>query len=448
MFDEEISHHKKLFTGPSLMLGKIHWIIQTANHELEKKLIQRHGHNVMSETLTELGKDVGLDAISWWVFKKELDVEELLKKTEATLLHAQKLKDNAQNLKKRYYADSYLHLIEELKKFTDSHKQEIENLHDYALGLHDEDVLAPSILFSYRVWGHTRRSWLTVKPGLYVSGDEKSAWAVSTEFATGLRSEFGYTIEDEYSEIYSGIAESIDDEYQGAISVPRERLLLQTSHTVLDNLAIYLENIRESLRNIILEIEKYKMPEGLLTRESFWRSFIAWTMMGKRIEDQLWDLKETLEMFHAKDAKTKTRSEVDFCENVAGYANTQGGIMVLGVTNEHPRKVVGVADLENRMKFLNSILVKYINHKIDFIHFQQVVMKDEKTTNQSCLVIAVAQTKDVICVRNEEGRFSYPIRAATGLDRSEYEKVNKSKEDVIRDNFQFLSPLTSLMSAH
>lgn len=448
MFEEDVAHHKELFSGSSLTLGRFHWMIQKANLELESRcVIKGQDNDVMSHTITEFGKEVGTDVISWWVFKKEPDIEKLLKKTNAALLHAQKLKDDALVLKEKSYPESYIHLVKELKKFTDLHEKEINGLYNYALYLHDEDVLAPCILFSYRVWGHTRRSWLTVRPSVHSTKDEQDAWAVSTEFAMGLRNEYGYTLELVYSDIWERIADSVDPEYQGQISVPEERLLLQASHEILDNFAVYFENIRESLRNIILEIEKYKSPMELLSRESFWQSFIAWTMSSNRVEDQLWDLKETLEMFHIVEKKEKTSAEVDFCENVASYANTRGGLLVLGVTDKHPRKVVGVKDLENRMKFAMLILARYVDHKINFVHFQPVIMKDENGTDQNCLVIAVAQTKDVIPVKNDEGRFSYPVRLATGLDRSTYDEIKEHKQGVLRDNYEFLLTIDSLLNA-
>jgi hypothetical protein len=62
-------------------------------------------------------------------------------------------------------------------------------------------------------------------------------------------------------------------------------------------------------------------------------------------------------------------------------------------------------------------------------------------------VIAVAQTKDVIPVKNDEGRFSYPVRLATGLDRSTYDEIKEHKQGVLRNNYEFLLTIDSLLNA-
>lgn len=449
MMSKKVSiYHKKLFSGPSLTLGKIHWMIQKANFELESQCaIKSADGNVMHDIVTELGNEVGMDVIHWWIFKKETDVNGLEEKTNSALSHAQKLKEDAFDLKQKCYAASYEGLIDELKKFIDSHEHNINELYDYALHLSNKDALAPSMLFSYRVWGHTRRMWLTIEPGAYAVTKQNEAWEISAEFAIGLRDESGYTIDSVYGDIVDDIAEGIDPEYRGPIVVPTDRLLRQTSHMILGNLAVYCENIRESLRNITLEIENYEAPIKLLSRDSFWQSFIAWTARNNRVEEQIWDLKKTFEMFHATDQREKVKAEVGFCEQVASYANANGGALILGVTDAPPRQIVGITELENRMKFIMSTLTRHIKPKIDFVHLKQVIVKDENSADKNCMVIAIAQTKDVISVE-DEGRFTYPIRLATGLGRSTFEEIKKHKESVLRDNYQFLLTLEGYVTRH
>jgi len=69
-------------------------------------------------------------------------------------------------------------------------------------------------------------------------------------------------------------------------------------------------------------------------------------MSQNRIETQLWDFKETLEMWHAKH-KEKEEAEVKFGEQIAAFANTNGGVLIIGITDKPPRKVIGVQDLES-----------------------------------------------------------------------------------------------------
>ncbi|UZE92408.1 MAG: ATP-binding protein [Methanosarcinales archaeon] len=436
MFEEEIKHHDELFSGSSWELGKIHWYIQQADTEMESKSLIKGEGFLEQDKLTDFGKDV-VDEIHWWIFKKETEIEELLKRTESILNSVQKLKEDSSLLKEKYYPESYLDIIKKIKEFTESHKSEIRTLYDYVVWLHKKDVLAPSILFTYRVWGSTRLGDRAVKITANTIDKDRGKVKICTELALGLRTRFRYTIEGVYGDILSDIVDSIDPECQSSISVPKQRLLVQTSHTILDELATYFEFLRQSLRNIILDIKRYNAQTELLYRESFWKSFIIKAMSVNRIENQLWDFKKTLEMWHTK-YKEKKEAEIKFCEQIAAFANANGGVVIVGITDKSPRRIIGVQDLENKSKFTKEVLKRHITYSTDFVHFRQILMKDEAENDKNCLIIAIAQTKDVISVKDKLGKFSYPIRLETGLDRSNYDEIKYSKLNVLHDNHNFI----------
>lgn len=163
----------------------------------------------------------------------------------------------------------YLSLIDEIKTSTDDHEKEIHDLYDYVLWLHKKDVLAPRVLFTYRVWGTTRRSDRKIRIAANTIDEDHPTVEKCVETACGLRISDTYTVGMIYLDVLDEIAESIDDEYQGLIWVPKQRVLNRTLPAVLDELATYFEFLRQSLRNIILEIEKYNDQMKLLSRESF-----------------------------------------------------------------------------------------------------------------------------------------------------------------------------------
>jgi predicted HTH transcriptional regulator len=198
------------------------------------------------------------------------------------------------------------------------------------------------------------------------------------------------------------------------------------------------------LRNIILEIEKYHSVGELLKRESFWRSFISKVRVGDRVEDQLWDLKETLEMWHVGGSQ-KENAEAKFCEEVAAFANAKGGAIIIGITDKIPKIVVGVNDLENRIKSIREVIRRYIKPDSDLVHLQQVLLKDDEDRDKTCLVIAVAQTRSGISVKDRAGRFSYPIRMGTGLSRIDHEDLVNLKRNVLNDNYHFIRDLDRLL---
>ncbi|MCK4477681.1 ATP-binding protein [Candidatus Bathyarchaeota archaeon] len=446
-YEDEIKCHDELFSGSSWEIGKIHWYIQKADTEMDSRCeIRKKGEhsNVLLE-VTPFGEEVGTDEINWWVYRRETEVEELRKKTEVVLSSAQKLKEDSFALKSKSAPKSYSDLIRKIHNFTKDHKKEIHDLYDYVLWLHEKDVLAPRILFAYRVWGSTRLSERVIRITANTIDEDHETVKKCVEVALGLRIDQIYTIGTVYSDIFYEIAESLDDEYPGPIPVPpKQRVLGRTFHRVLSELATYFEFLRQSLRNIILDIEKYNDQMKLLYRESFWKSFIMKAMSSNRIENQLWDFKATLEMWHPRH-REREKAEFKFCEQIASFANTNGGVLIIGVTDEPPRRILGVQDMENRIKDAKNVLRRHVNYNTGFTHCQQIPMKDEDGRDKSCLAIAVAQTKDVISVKDQTGKISCPIRTETGLERSSYEKIKDSKKNIPSDNYRFILNLYTFL---
>jgi hypothetical protein len=446
MFEEEIKHHDVLFSGSSLEIGKIHWYIQKANTEMENlqyvKQEKDGFKDVMEEVLTSFGEEVGVDEIHWWVFKKETKMKELLDRTNNVLVSAQKLKEDSLSLKNMVAPKSYEGIVGRIKEFTERDAKEIHALHDYVVWLHSRDILAPIILFTPRVWGTTRLSDRMVQITANSIEEDQQMVERCVEKALGLRGRFSYTIEEAHNSIMADIYDSLDPEEEWPTSDPvsRETLLVQTAHKVFDELATYFEFIRNSLKNIALEIEKYNDQARLLYNESFWSQFVTKALADSRVETQLWDFKTTLEMWHCPKEK-KQEFEVAFAEQVSSYANSSGGALIIGITNEPPRKVVGIQNLENKMKSAKSVLDRCTSGNAGFVHFQQIRLKDESGQERDCLVIAIAQTKNVIQVKDQHGKFSCPTRQATGLHRGTYDEVLQSKTSVLYDNYNFVRNL-------
>jgi hypothetical protein len=395
--------------------------------------------------ITPFGEEVGQDEIHWWVFKKEDSIDKLYEKTRDLLESAQKLKEDSITLETKFVPRSYEELVYVIKKFTDQHAKEIQALQDYVFWLSDKDVLAPKILFTYRVWGSTNLSDRIIETADTIEKDEETV-RKCTELALGLRRCNSYSISSIYWDIASDIAEGYDpEERPSTITVPADTLLARTSRDVLRRFATYFEFIRQSLRNIIIDTEQCRTEARLLYNESFWERFVTKAMGSRRVETQLWDFKETLEMWHCKPEK-KTDFEIDFAEQVASYANTDGGVLIIGITDEVPRKIVGVQDLENKIKSAKDTLDKFIQSPYS-VHFQQIILNDDGNKECDCLIIAIAKASHVVEVKDQEGKFSYPVRQGTGRGRSSLEAIYSSKRDVgiQHDNYNFLSSLSAFV---
>lgn len=420
--EKYITCHEQLHSGVPLLLGRIHGLILLAENamELRKK---------------EVSKEVGTDEIHWWIFNKEKDHEELRKRTELALAAVQKMKEDAFALKDTFVTSSYSDLIQELKWFCDSHPQELNELFAYVTWLHDNDVIAPVILFTNRVWGSTRLNQRgRMKIRTKVAEEEQTVKCA--EIALGLRTRDRYTADTIYTSIAYDLAEAADPEEQIVISVPEERLLVLTTRQVLNEFASYFEFLRQSLRSVLTEIDLYNAPMRLLKRESFWKDFIV-KASDAPVEHQLWDFKRDLDMWHTPVERQK--AVIKFCAHVAAFANAKGGVLIIGVSNDRPRKVVGIRNLENRMKYAKEVIRRRMIYDSDFTHLQTVSMNDE-SGEKICLVIAVAQTKNVVSIRNT-GKELSPIRMETGISWTPSSEIATTKTHVPSQNYDFIADL-------
>ena len=434
MSTDEIKIHEILFDGSSLQMGKIHWYILRASNEMYERQYVEKGETRVS---TAFAKEVAQDETHWWVFKKETDIDEFQKKTHNLLEQVQKLKEDSLSIKNKFVPESYDELVYNLKEFASQHSVEINALYDYVVWLFNRDVLAPSILFSYRVWGSTRRSVRIIRViGNSPEQDENNV-KTCIEIIFGLRDRMCWSIYTIYNDMASDIADSYDPEDRpSSISVDKRALLTRTSYHVLGEFAAYFEFIRQSLRNIMLEVDQYMTEARLLYDESFWIRFTLKAMADGRVETQLWDFKNTLEMWHCASEK-KIAAEIEFAEDVAGFANANGGLLIIGISDKLPRKIIGITNIEEKINSINPILSRYVQNNMP-LHLQQIRLKDENGKDCDCLIIVVAQTKNVIEVKNQQGWSSYPLRVGAAKTKGKLEWIRQSKAGIFHHNYNFV----------
>jgi len=365
----------RFFSEATLKLGEIHWTLLKSADVIDSQRWQRSTHET-----TAFGKKVGLDEIHWWVFEKDTDVDELLAKTERTLESAQALK-NAASKSKNTEPESYRDLLLTLRNFAEKHRADVDSLHDYV-----------------------------------------SKLRMLTEIVLGVRIGGVLVYDRAHMEIGFSIFESLDPEQiaRGVeIIVPENRLIRRTEHDVYENCATYFTEIRDSLRNIQIDIEKLKEQRALFESEEFWREFITKARNVKTSEPQLWDFKETLTIWHVKTDAEKRKAKVQFAEDVASFANTSGGVLIVGVNDK--REIVGVGtghELENRLKVASDVLARHIDYDHEIVSFRQVVVGEK-----ICLIVLVSQACGVVAVTDGEGHYSYPLRRETGISRERREDV-------------------------
>lgn len=435
--------HDSVFCHETCRLGEILWHLLKADKMMEEKCYRRvkEGRFVRYESTTEFGKEVGRDEIHWWIFKKEEDLDTLRARSESSLEAAERLKADATKLM-ALRPESYAALLSALRQFAETHRADIENIHEYLIWLRQRDPLAPCLLFTYRVWGSTRRGDRSLDlKGENPQDENQETLHALTEIALGLRVgmalfAFDLALVDVGSEIYDSDPEQSDE-----ITIPEDQVVARASWRVLAEFAIFFEFIRNSLRNILLDIEKCVNQRNLMHSDTFWRRFVLAAVQTKKTETQLWDFKETLTAWHAK-GEAKNQGKVTFAEDVASFANAEGGVLIIGVNNN--REIVGIGsgnDTESRLKFARDILAERLDYPRAIVSFYQVIVPNGSGGEVACLVITVAKTIEAVGVGNGAGQFTYPVRRETGISRESRRDIDSAKQHYKSDNHDFMEKL-------
>lgn len=435
-----------------LDLGRIHWyLVYSHNLMMEKRFVAHPPGKFHQNTWTEFGKEVEIDEINWWIFKREHDIPTLHQQTAKALESAQTLKDAVKKLSRPDY-DTLDELNRAYLNFANKYQKHISVILKYVEWLHERDELAPSILFNYRTWGSTRMADRHEEVGLGdledVNKIEKLAYIV-----LGIMQGQRLTFERVQSEMEYEAYENIDHEtYSGnGLLVPIERVERRSARDAIAIFLEYFEELRDSFKGVMHDIEMKELQNRLFTSDDFWRSFIIRAAASTKTEQKYWDFKQTLDMWHIKNEPAKSEKSNKFAELVAGFANNQGGVIIVGVTDTSPRQIVGLSgdsrDIENNMKYTRNVISQYIPYEKDFVHLQQVNVPSVNGVSTLCLVIVIQQTIDGLSVKGLDGKsYSYPVREETGLVWKEQNTVGNKKIGTKSDNYNFLSVLQQFVN--
>jgi hypothetical protein len=294
--------HDDLFSPAALQLAVIHWHLLKSDALMSSLTIEEEsveGSRFKRHVRTTFGKEVGADEIKWWVVKRERNLEELLARSRAALAAVEVLKSRSRELQDLPpHRDSYGQIVATLRRFVDSNADHITTVRDYVGWLHSKDPLAPSMLFTYRVWGSTKRSDRMIDLQADTAESESAATMRQlTETVVGLRSQMGLAYERLWMDRAYDLAEAAA-ESGASWEVPEDELLQMTAWRAFRECADYFGETRDSLRNIILDIEEFQRQRNVLHDDRFWRRFVE-RAVGSPTETGLWDFKETLPMWHA-----------------------------------------------------------------------------------------------------------------------------------------------------
>ena len=268
-------------------LGRFHACIDAADTEIEARSYSKQDWFGDFKTLesTSFGLEVGGDVPRWWVFAQEPNVRDLWDDTKRTLPAAQILVRSAERLC-REAALTYEHVIRELGELLRRHSREIECLLTYANHLSTKHELAPAILFSYAVWGSTKRSDRSLEK--YPEKDETERFRLAGELALGIQRRAGSIL---FWECFDLLNES-----EGPISA--DRLLRIVQMRIRENIIAYFTELRDSLRHIDTLCQEFFQREHIYADDRFVKRLLKKiSSQRSAVETDLWDIKEGLQMW-------------------------------------------------------------------------------------------------------------------------------------------------------
>lgn len=424
----EATYNEMLSLAALRQLGEAHLRIVASARKMNEALHERTKteHGFTMSHLTDFGRLVAGDEIAWWVREMIASLDVLKARTVEVRKALQRLLEDAKALQSRDVPATYLGLVESVCNLCASNTAQIATFLEYVKWLEECDDLGPSILFTYKVWGSTRLAEREFHgdPGL----SDEDQLRICTEWAAGLRTRGSNVLDQVTRDVSAEIADSIDPEtYSGPIYVTYERIRYRVASAVRNNLVTYFEFLRNSCRDLEIEITKAEELVALFDSEVFWQAFVDAVVRTNRTEETWWDLKQSLEMWHTT-GNVKRLKEQDFCERVAAFANTEGGVLVIGVSDSPPRKILGVKDPENRIKHIYTSILSHSDLAPPSIKIKEVLLHDGAGVSRACLIVGVAKSPTVVSVKDEAGKLSYPVRQGPGIVLSNPATIALSKQ--------------------
>lgn len=437
------SYYESLFKSEqALRLGQIHCALLVADNAYEKKAkvqkTKKKGEFDFSPIeLTPFGEETMGHFVKWWVRKKVNLLDQITKKIQDLLLHLDNLKRESLKLSETLNIRKYEDLINELRMFDEEHDEDLRKLYSFVCWLSDLDEISPCVLFTHPPWSTTQLSDRYLK----IERCSESQIRLCTEIVSGLWWHGMPTLAYVRNDLESDWAENVDPEYQRSSPITYEFAFPQASKKILYEFALYFQKIRDSVELLQSELISFSREE-ILMNEEFLKLFISKALPKHRIECNLWDFKETISAWHnTRNEKLKS----DFACNVASFANSNGGLLLIGINDL--RKVVGIEKIETKIQQSRSILETFLDNFPSSLEIFSLPLKNESGKIVSCLVIKIPQTREVVGVRDISGgaSYKYPVRTDDGIKYKNHQEIAKLKREITKDNFLFSKSISDFV---
>lgn len=186
-------------------------------------------------------------------------------------------------------------------------------------------------------------------------------------------------------------------------------------------------------------------PRMLIKDNKFWNSFIDHTLNNS--EMQYWDCKEIFQFWKipSKSKEAKRENEIKACSNIISFANADGGVIFIGISNELPRKIIGVDNIEDKKNSLIDALNKYSHGMSDLIEFYEFNYSNGKSSKK-ILIIIIQQSSDVIELKLNDKDYCIPVRIAAKTVYKNYRDLSARQYTIKENNIDFVMEMHHLLN--
>jgi hypothetical protein len=434
--------HAPLHLGAPADLGAAHLEIVRSDQELLEACYVDRGADPRVET--PLGREFNrvhdADTVHWWINRNAERAPQVGDHTRVAARSAVALKRAAQSLRP-LRALTYQGLVELLSGFCSDNATEIMALLEYVQWLRSIDPFAPSMLFTTRVWSQSGR--IDRRPGPLRELDpscppELMSW-VSSETALGfwgrtapLAEELVPSEGDTRPYVAALLGEISDDGPHDYVEEVLEK--------VVRGFRDYFADLRKAIENVSMECNAALGRTVLAGDEAFWRMVIEELRGSDRTETETWDVKRTLE-FWGLDGEERAGSEVKFCRRLAAFANTSGGALIVGLSEECGLRVTGLTDVDAKVEATRHAIHSRTTLDPSQVKIIPVSIELEGGQEAGCIVIAVPSTKEPVSVRGPGSETVWPIRVDSRTRYSTLEAVKARKLQLAVDDYSFTDSL-------
>ena len=183
----------------------------------------------------------------------------------------------------------------------------------------------------------------------------------------------------------------------------------------------------------------------LLKDEKFWKSFIDHTINNS--EMQYWDCKETFQFWKIPNGNKEAKKEYEIkaCSNIISFANAGGGVIFIGITNNIPRKIIGVNNIEDKKNSLVDVLNKYCNNTTELVKFHEFNYSNDKTSIK-LLILIIHQSSEVVELKINDRDYRIPVRIAAKTVFKKYQDFKARRYTIKENNIEFIRELYRLFN--